>query len=49
MKRIILALVALSLFNSIAPGKPVPPRIRLFADYLAKAFGRIQQGDRDGS
>ena len=35
------------LYAVFAPGKPVPPRIRLFADYLAKAFERIQQGDRD--
>ena len=36
------------LYAVFAPGKPVPPRIRLFADHLAKAFARIQQGDRDG-
>ena len=37
------------LYAVFAPGKPVPPRIRLFADHLAKMFARIQQGDRDGS
>jgi len=36
------------LYAVFAPGKPVSPRIRLFVDCLAKAFGRIQQGDRDG-
>jgi LysR family transcriptional activator of dmlA len=37
------------LYAVFAPGKPVPPRIRLFADHLAKAFARIQQGDSGGS
>jgi DNA-binding transcriptional LysR family regulator len=37
------------LYAVFAPGKPVPPRIRLFVDALVKEFGRIQQGDRDKS
>jgi DNA-binding transcriptional LysR family regulator len=36
------------LYAVFAPGKPVPPRIRLFADCLAKAFARISRGDREG-
>jgi len=31
------------LFAVFAPGKPVPPRIRLFVDHIIEAFGRLHQ------
>jgi LysR family transcriptional regulator, transcriptional activator for dmlA len=34
--------VDMELYAVFAPGKPVPPRIRLFVDHLARAFGEIQ-------
>jgi LysR family transcriptional regulator, transcriptional activator for dmlA len=35
----------LELFAVFAPGNPVPPRIRLFIDYIALALGRISRGE----
>jgi LysR family transcriptional regulator, transcriptional activator for dmlA len=31
----------MELYAIFAPGKPVPPRIRLFVDYIARAFARF--------
>jgi len=36
---------AIELYAVFAPGKPVPPRIRLFVDHLVEAFRRLQQSD----
>jgi DNA-binding transcriptional LysR family regulator len=33
----------LELYAVFAPGKPVPPRIRLFVDHLVRSFGQLQQ------
>jgi DNA-binding transcriptional LysR family regulator len=32
----------MELYAIFAPGKPVPPRIRLFVDHIAQAFARLQ-------
>jgi LysR family transcriptional regulator, transcriptional activator for dmlA len=32
----------MELYAIFAPGKPVPPRIRLFVDYIARAFARFR-------
>jgi DNA-binding transcriptional LysR family regulator len=40
----------MELYAVFAPGRPVPPRIRLFVDHLVRSFGRLQQvlsGDAD--
>jgi LysR family transcriptional regulator, transcriptional activator for dmlA len=34
---------AAELFAVFAPGRPVPPRIRLFVDHLVQAFGQLQK------
>ena len=31
---------SIDLFDTFLPGKPLPPRIRLFIDFIAAAFGR---------
>jgi len=31
----------MDLYAIFAPGKPVPPRIRLFVDHIAEAFARF--------
>jgi DNA-binding transcriptional LysR family regulator len=31
----------MELYAIFAPGKPVPPRIRLFVDHIVQAFGRF--------
>jgi hypothetical protein len=31
----------MELYAIFAPGKPVPPRIRLFVDHIARAFARF--------
>ena len=36
---------AIELYAVFAPGKPVPPRIRLFVDHLVQALGRPQRQD----
>jgi DNA-binding transcriptional LysR family regulator len=36
---------AIELYAVFAPGKPVPPRIRLFVDHLVQALGRLQRQD----
>lgn len=36
---------AIELYAVFAPGKPVPPRIRLFVDHLIQAFRRVQGSD----
>lgn len=36
---------AIELYAVFAPGKPVPPRIRLFVDHLIQAFRRLQGSD----
>jgi prepilin-type processing-associated H-X9-DG protein len=41
MKRIILALLAISLFNSVAPGKPVPAPANVFAIHEIRYDGRL--------
>src|ERR1022692_1590225 len=41
MKRIILALLALSLFNSTAPGKPVPAPANVLAIHEIRYDGRL--------
>jgi DNA-binding transcriptional LysR family regulator len=33
----------MELYAIFAPGKPVPPRIRLFVDHIAQAFARFRQ------
>jgi DNA-binding transcriptional LysR family regulator len=35
---------ALELYAVFAPGRPVPPRIRLFVDHLVQTLGRWKQG-----
>jgi LysR family transcriptional regulator, transcriptional activator for dmlA len=33
----------MELYAVFAPGKPVPPRIRLFVDFLIRVFGELEQ------
>ncbi|MGA2758273.1 MAG: LysR substrate-binding domain-containing protein, partial [Solirubrobacteraceae bacterium] len=33
----------MELYAVFAPGKPVPPRIRLFVDHLVRVFGQLEQ------
>lgn len=33
---------SIELFAAFAPGRPVPPRIRLFIDFVAAAFAKTQ-------
>lgn len=33
----------MELYAVFAPGKPLPPRIRLFVDFLVRIFGELDQ------
>jgi LysR family transcriptional regulator, transcriptional activator for dmlA len=39
----------IELYAVFAPGKPVPPRIRLFVDYLVQAFRRSHGSNTEES